>query len=407
VDNGCDIRDGADLPRMPVLPNPQLLLRLSSFLTTQRGEASDVRFRCERDVLAEALGVAGRAATTRNDPLLSNLRLQLQGDQLSVTGTDDELTIHAEVVVAGETDGVLVAPARLTTDIVRSLEPGAVDVVAEGDEAHISSGRSQFTVRTRAPEDFPRVAVPTTNGVRLPGSLFGDAVRQVVGAASREANRPVLTGVLLSAEEEGLRLVATDSYRLAMRDLPGTSVLETGQQVLVPSRAFSELVRVLQPSSEVAVGFGERDAAFDTGSVQLATRLIEGQFPAYRQLVPAGYPNHVTVGREPLLDAIRRTKLLLPAGGSSSSSIRLSIRSGEVELSSTDSDRGNAVESLDAKLEGNELAIAFNPEFLADGVEAVVGDEVVIETLDAMKPALIRSTEQAGYLYLLMPVRLP
>ena len=232
-------------------------------------------------------------------------------------------------------------------------------------------------------------------------------VRQVVGAASREANRPVLTGVLLSAEEEGLRLVATDSYRLAMRDLPGTSVLETGQQVLVPSRAFSELVRVLQPSSEVTVGFGERDAAFDTGSVQLATRLIEGQFPAYRQLVPAGYPNHVTVGREPLLDAIRRTKLLLPAGGATSSSIRLSIRSGEVELSSTDSDRGNAVESLDAKLEGNELAIAFNPEFLADGVEAVVGDEVVIETLDAMKPALIRSTEQAGYLYLLMPVRLP
>jgi DNA polymerase-3 subunit beta len=366
-----------------------------------------VRFRCERDVLAEALGVAGRAATTRNDPLLSNLRLQLQGDQLSVTGTDDELTIHAAVVVAGETDGVLVAPARLTTDIVRSLEPGAVDVVAEADEAHISSGRSQFTVRTRAPEDFPRVAVPTTDGVRLSGSLFGDAVRQVVGAASREANRPVLTGVLLSAEEEGLRLVATDSYRLAMRDLPGTSVLETGQQVLVPSRAFSELVRVLQPSSEVAVGFGERDAAFDTGSVQLATRLIEGQFPAYRQLVPAGYPNHVTVGREPLLDAIRRTKLLLPAGGASSSSIRLSIRSGEVELSSTDSDRGNAVESLDAKLEGNELAIAFNPEFLADGVEAVVGDEVVIETLDAMKPALIRSTEQAGYLYLLMPVRLP
>ncbi len=113
------------------------------------------------------------------------------------------------------------------------------------------------------------------------------------------------------------------------------------------------------------------------------------------------------MGREPLLDAIRRTKLLLPSGGATSSSIRLSIRSGEVELSSTDSDRGNAVESLDAKLEGNELAIAFNPEFLADGVEAVVGDEVVIETLDAMKPALIRSTEQAGYLYLLMPVRLP
>jgi DNA polymerase-3 subunit beta len=358
-------------------------------------------------VLADALATAGRAAATRNDPLLSNVRLQLEGDQLSVTGTDDELTIHVETTVAGDQDGVLVAPARLTTDIVRSLEPGSVDVSAEGEEARISSGRSHFTVRTRAPEDFPRVGTPVPEGARLPGSVFGDAVRQVVGAASKEANRPVLTGVLLSAEEEGLRLVATDSYRLAMRDLPGASVLEQGQQVLVPSRALSELLRVLQANEDVVVGFGERDATFRTGSVQLTTRLIEGQFPAYRQLVPQGYQNHVTLGRDPLLDAIRRTKLLLPTGGSSSSSIRLNLRAGEVELSSTDSDRGNATESLDAKLEGNELTIAFNPEFLADGVEAVVGDEVMIETQDAMKPALLRSTEQAGYLYLLMPVRLP
>lgn len=366
-----------------------------------------MRFRCERDVLGEALAIAGRAATTRNDPLLSNLRLHLIGDQLSITGTDDELTIHVETTVAGEQDGVLVAPARLTTDIVRALEPGAVEVGAEGEEARISSGRSNFTVRTRAPEDFPHLAAPVPEAARLPGAVFGDAIRQVVGAASREANRPVLTGVLLTAEEEGLRLVATDSYRLAMRDLPGTSVLETGRQVLVPSRAFSELVRVLQPGEDVLVGFGERDATFHTGSVRLTTRLIEGQFPAYRQLVPSGYPNSITVGRDPLLDAIKRTKLLLPSGGSSSSSIRLSLRAGELELSSTDTDRGNAVESIDAKLVGNELTIAFNPEFLAAGVEAVVGDEVMIETIDAMKPALIRSTEQAGYLYLLMPVRLP
>lgn len=366
-----------------------------------------MRFRCERDVLAEALAIAGRAAATRNDPLLSNVRLQLEGDQLSVTGTDDELTIHVATTVAGDQDGTLVAPARLTTDIVRSLEPGAVDVFAEGEEARISSGRSNFTVRTRSPEDFPRLGAPVPEGARLPGSEFGDAIRQVVGAASREANRPVLTGVLLSAEEDGLRLVATDSYRLAMRDLPGASVLAPGQQVLVPSRAFSELVRVLQPGEDVLVGFGERDATFSTGSVQLTTRLIEGQFPAYRQLVPQGHQNHVTVGREPLLDAIRRTKLLLPSGSSSAASIRLSMRAGELELSSTDTERGNAVESLDAKLEGNELTIAFNPEFLADGVEAVVGDEVVIETQDAMKPALLRSSEQAGYLYLLMPVRLP
>ena len=190
---------------------------------------------------------AGRAATDpQRSAARANLRLQLQGDQLSVTGTDVELTIHVEVTVAGDTDGVLVLPARLTTDIVRSLEPGAVDVDGRGRRGphHLRPLAVHGAARCRAGGlPAPR---PDQRRRRRACRARRSAtrVRQVVGAASRRGDRPVLTGVLLTAEEEGLRLVATDSYRLAVRDLPGTSVLREGQKVLVPSRALSELVRV-------------------------------------------------------------------------------------------------------------------------------------------------------------------
>ena len=144
-------------------------------------------------------------------PLLSNVRLQLDGDRLSVTGTDDELTIHIDTTVAGNQDGTLVAPSRLTTDIVRSLEPGAVDVVAEGEEARISSGRSNFTVRTRSPEDFPRLGTPVPEGAQLPGSVLGDAIRQVVGAAE-QGSEPA--GAYRRVALRGGRRTAPRRYRL-------------------------------------------------------------------------------------------------------------------------------------------------------------------------------------------------
>ena len=215
-----------------------------------------------------------------------------------------------------------------------------------------------------------------------------------------------LTGVLMTAEEGGLRLVATDSYRLAVRDLPDATVLGEGQKVLVPSRALGELVRVLGHAKEVNVRLGERDVTFyvepeDGVSIELTTRLIEGEFPNYRQLIPASYPNELRVGREQLLDAVRRVKLM----AREATPLRLTQRDGSLELMAVTQDVGQAHEEVDATYNGTELTVAFNPDFLIAGVEAATGDEVVLQTLDALKPAVLRSTEGADYLYLLMPVR--
>jgi len=362
-----------------------------------------VKFRCERDVLVEALGTATRAVASRGGalPVLSGVKAELAGDRLTLSGSDLDLTIQVSVSVAGQEDGVAVVPARLAADIVRALEPGAVHIETEADEARISSGRSQFAVRLLPAEDFPRLAPTVGDEVTLDAAAFAEALRQVVRAASHDDARPILTGVLMAAEGDGLRLVATDSYRLAVRDLRGTTVLREGQTVLVPSKALGELTRVLSGAETVTLQLGERDATFVVGDTHLTTRLIEGEFPNYRQLIPSTHPNRLIVGREPLLDALRRVKLL----AREATPVRITLKPEGIELTAITQDVGQAHEDLDAKYEGAEMVIAFNPEYLADGVEAVEGDEVTLETVDALKPAVVRSVESQDYLYLLMPVR--
>ncbi|MCD9624445.1 DNA polymerase III subunit beta [Rhabdothermincola salaria] len=362
-----------------------------------------MKFRCERDPLVDALNAAGRAVTSRGSslPVLSGLRLEVKGDQLSVTGSDLDLTISVRAAVSGETDGVAVVPSKLLGDISRALPPGAVTVEVTDEEARISSGRSQFAVRTIPAQEFPQLPEPAERSVDLDAAGFADALRQVVSAASNDESRPILTGVLLAAEGDGLRLVATDSYRLAVRDLPGTSVLDEGQQVLVPSTALKELSRLLGSAETVTLRLGERDVAFEVGDVRVTSRLIEGDFPNYRGLIPSSQPNQLRVGRDALLEALRRVRLL----AREATPVRLVMSADTLELLAITQDVGQAREELDAKYSGNELTVAFNPEYLIAGIEVTPGDEITLETIDALKPALVKAVDSPDFLYLLMPVR--
>lgn len=364
-----------------------------------------MKLRCERDVLIEAIGTAGRAVAGRGGalPVLSGVRMEVKGDRLHVAGSDLDLTIQVDVGVAGSADGVCVVPARLAADIVRALEPGAVSIEAGDDEVRITSGRSQFAVRMLPAGEFPRLPAPApAEGVTIGAAELAEALRQVVRAASGDDARPILTGVLMTAEEGNLRLVATDSYRLAVRDLPGASVLREGQKVLVPSKALAELQRLLASAEQVAIHLGEHEASFTVADVRLTTRLIEGEFPNYRQLIPSSHPNRLIVGKEPLLDAVRRVKLLVR---DATTPVRIALRADGIELTVVTQEVGQATEDVDAKYEGTEITVAFNPTYLIDGIEAIDGDEVQLETIDALRPAVIRPTEGADYLYLLMPVR--
>lgn len=369
-----------------------------------------MKFRCERDVLVEALGIAGRAVATRGGalPVLSGVRLEVTGKQLRLAGSDLDLTIQVDIEVNGIDDGVTVLPARLVTDIVRALEPGAVTFEAADENVRITSGRSQFAVRILPADEFPRLPFPSEgegtfgDAVTLSASVFAEALRQVVRAASNDESLPVISGVLMTAETSGLRLVATDRYRLAVRDLPGTSVLREGQKVLVPSRALAELQRLLAGAEEVTLRLGERDASFEVGNMRLTTRLIEGPFPPYERLIPDGYPNRLIINKEAFVDAVRRVRLLVK---DAITPVRVTLRPDGIECTVVTQEVGQATEDLDAKYEGTEMVVGFNPAFLIDGLEAVLGDEVALETVDPMKTVTLRATEGEDFLYLLMPVR--
>ena len=364
-----------------------------------------MKFRCERDLLAEAVATAGRAATGRTGslPVLSGVRLELSGDQLTITGTDLELTIQLSMTVGGEFDGAAVLPARLVSDIIRSLGDPRVEVAAQADEVVISAGRSRFAVRPLSLDDYPKLSSPAPNAVTLPAAEFGEALRQVVRAASTDEARPILTGVMLASEGDGLRLVATDSYRLAVRDLTGTAVLGSDQKVIVPSRALQELQRLLGAEAELTLRLGEREATFEIGGTRLTTRLIECELPNYRQLIPQSYPNVLTVQRDTLLDAIRRVKIL----AKDATPVRLQQTTDGLTLTAITQDVGTAADELDAHFDGGELVVAFNPDYLAAGVEAANAEEVTLQTLDALKPAIVRGVGRDDFLYLLMPVRVP
>ena len=312
-----------------------------------------MKFRSERDALVEMLATAGRAVGGRggSSPVLLGLLLTCNGNTLTVTGTDLDLTIQVTDEVIGIEDGSCVVPARLSTDIVRRLEPGAVTFADEGDHITISAARSTFKLQTYPVVEFPPVgktSEPTTHlseaafgGGRPPGRA-GRLPRRRPAAADRRAGvagRPVV------------RMVATDSYRMAMRDLPGTNAIPGEEDLLVPARALSELQRLPGGTigrggrdDKVGVAASSNEITFWQGNVQISTRLLEGRYPDYKQLIPDHYPNRLHLGKESFLAALRRVQLLVR---DNTTPVRLSMRQGGVDLSVQSQDVGDAAEAVD------------------------------------------------------------
>ena len=332
-------------------------------------------------------------------PILQGALVEVEGKTMRVTGTDLEVTVRTSLEVEVLEEGRTVIPARLASEAVRKLPPGAVVLQASEGEVEITGGGPRFRFRELTVDDYPKIGEPDLEGaVTVQGDEFVSALSQVAVAASTDDARPILTGVYFEGEEGVLRLVATDSYRLAVRDVPS---VDEGLSGLVPVRGLKEIGRSIGADA-LQVAISAREATFASERGTLAARLIEGTFPNYRQLIPDSYPSRLRVSKAALLEAIDRASLV----AEDHIPLRLGLQAGGIDLSVTRQDVGGETEHVDAEYNGEEMTIAFNSRYLNDGVLAVADEEVVIDVLNPLKPGVIRGAGSSEFLYLLMPVRL-
>jgi DNA polymerase III subunit beta len=366
-----------------------------------------LKFSTAQAPLLTSLQTVGRALSSRAaTQALSGVLLEAKGGSLTLRATDTELAIETSLDAELEGDGTVLLPGRLTADVVRSLGEEKVTVeqrVAERD-VELTAGSSRFHLRTLPAEDFPRFPELSGDPVALPTAASVSTVEVVARAASRDDMRPVLTGVLVTAAGRELTMVATDSYRLAVKRVGLERELRSEVEANVPARALRELSRIAvqEEAEEIEVWLLANQAVFRAGPVTVATRLIEGQFPNYRQLLPESYEHDVRISRSELLAVTRRVSQLAQRNAP----LRLAFSAGELTVAAETPDVGDAVETIPVSFEGEPLEIGFNAEFLRDGIESIEGEELLFRLISPLRPGLLQPVEGDDFSYLVMPIRL-
>ncbi|MFM7070123.1 MAG: DNA polymerase III subunit beta [Actinomycetes bacterium] len=362
-----------------------------------------MKFRCDRDLLVKALSTAGRAAASQAHSHWTGIHLSVAGDTLTAIGSDGDLLLCDTETVKGLEDGVAVVQAKIVVDVVRSLDAGAVEIDSSDEWFTVRSGRSEFRLQEMPAVSYAVPAETVGEEIKLATSDLAEGLKQVVRAASKDDSRQVLMGVKMTTENGSLRLVSTDTFRMAIRDFPGTQVLDEGEHVIVPSRALGELARLLEEGAEVVVVLSSDSAAFVVGSTRLQTKLISLEFPAYEGLLNADQPNHLVIDRVVFMDAVKRMRLMAQA----ETPLLLSLHSDTLELRVEAPDIGVATEAIDAKYQGEEMIIGFKPEYLYEGLELISDDEVQLFIQGSLRPAKLQAVSSDDFRYILMPQKIP
>ena len=360
-----------------------------------------------REALFAQLQTVTRAASTRSAvQALSGVQIQAQAGGIELRATDMEIGLRVPLEGDVVREGAVVLPARLLVDVVRSLPADelTLELRAAEQDVELNSGSATFHIRTLRLEDFPPLPEPEDDRLDVPGPALVETVLKVARAASRDETRPVLTGILVSASESDLRMVATDSYRLSVKETKLESPLQGSFEANVPARALQELGRIVgQAEAEsLSVAVRTNQVIFEVGGMVLSSRLIDGQFPNYRQLLPDAYEHELPLAGTEITEVVRRISLL----AQKNAPLRLAFAEGELTVSARTPDVGEARETVPVPFAGEPLEIGFNPEFLRDGLEAVEGGDLLLKLISPLRPGLIQAADGSGFQYLLMPIRL-
>jgi DNA polymerase-3 subunit beta len=381
-----------------------------------------VKIQVERDVLAEAVAWTARALPARPTvPVLAGMRL-LAGNDLTLSSFDYDVSAQATVPVVTEEEGSALVSGRLLAEISRSLPARPVQIASEGGKAVLTCGSATFTLLTMPEDEYPALPEMPQAAGSVGSDAFASAVSQSAIAAGRDDTLPALTGVRVEIEGDTLTLISTDRYRLAVRELRWSpSRPDLSAAVLVPARALAETARSLTSGAEVSIalalpgettpegapaGGGDGMIGFEGGGRQTTTRLLGGEFPRYQALLPSHANSTAELSTPMLAEAVKRVALVAERN----TPVRLSFTSGQLLLEAGTGEEAQAMEVLEASYEGDDLAIAFNHQFLLDGLAAIDSDTARMAFTEPGKPALITGKPgpdgQPDYRYLLMPIRL-
>jgi len=366
-----------------------------------------LKLKTKRDELVSKLSVISRAVSTRAaTQSLSGILVDASNGSVSLSATDLEMGLKTDLKTDLEGSGTVLLPGRLFAELARSLGDADVEIELRESErdVEIRCGGSSFHLRTLPSEDFPALPEEEGEPLRIPAAALAATVELVAGAASRDDMRPVLTGVLVSASGSEMTMVATDSYRLAVKRTELDEPIGGEIEANIPARALRELGRIVSTDGveQVSVALQRNQAVFRAGDTVLTTRLIEGQFPNFRQLLPESYEHDVRLPRPELLEVTRRVSQLAQRNAP----LRLSFAPGELTVAASTPDVGDAEETMPAAFEGEPLEIGFNPDFLREGIESVEGDEILVRLISPLRPGLLQPVDSEDFRYLVMPIRL-
>lgn len=368
-----------------------------------------MKFRVDHQNLAEAVGWAARTLPVRPAlPVLAGMLIEASDDGLWLAGFDYEVSARAGADAMIAEPGRVLVPGRLLADIVRSLPPQPVDIELTGVEVVLRCGSAEFGLATMPVEDYPTLPEPPEVSGTVPAGDFATAIGQVVVAASRDDTLPMLTGVRVDIEGDMIRMACTDRYRIAARDLAWSPERpDFTAAAVVPARTLADTAKSLRTGSEISLSLastgGNLLGISGTGR-SMTTRLLDEQFIDYRSRLTGTWTSRIELPTGPFVEAIKRVALVTERN----IPIRLAFTRDELRIRAASGDAARANESLEVKLDGDEVDIAFNPQFLLDGLAGVSAETTWLGCNGAVKPALLTATpgDTADYRYLLMPIRL-
>ncbi len=375
-----------------------------------------MKFQVNKDVLSEAVSFAVRLLPQRTTlPILGGILIEADANALRLSVFDYEVSAQAEIVAKVETSGRVLVSGRLLSEIASKLPNAPVEFATDGTKVTVSCGSTKFSLLTMPVEEYPTLPeIPAVSGT-ITGEAFANAVGQIAVAASKDDVTPVLTGVQIEASEKSLSFVATDRYRVALREAAwnGTKAAE-GAIALVPARTLQEVAKTFGNQGDIQISIAKTDdremIAFKANNRSVTSLLLKGNFPPVKSLFPADIDNYAVVTTQDLIDSTRRVSLVLER----EAPLRFNFEESKVSLEATGNETAQASESISAELEGKEIVVSLKPQFLIDGLAGVHSEFVKIaftnnDNPNKPGPVLISShgskekTEADSYRYLLQP----